>query len=82
MTPESPGTLQRRQQFGMQAVPDPGLLPGPQASVRRAAGAAGFGLHVLPAGAGGEHEPDDPDDDPVFDPGPAALGPTGRSGGR
>jgi hypothetical protein len=46
---ELAGLLQRRQQVGVQLVPDAGLLPGPRPPVRRPAGAAEFRRHVLPA---------------------------------
>jgi hypothetical protein len=60
--------------FDSSCVPVSGF---PEPAVGGAAGAAEFRRDVLPAGAGGEHEPDDPDDDPVPDPWPAALGTDG-----
>ena len=70
---ELAGPLEQPQQVGVEPVPDAGLLPGPEPAVGGAAGAAEFRRDVLPAGAGGQDEPDDPDDDPVADPGPPAL---------
>ena len=75
-----PARLSSRQQVGVEPVPDAGLLPGPEPAVGGPAGAAEFRRDVLPAGAGGQDEPDDPDDDPVADPGPAALGADGLLG--
>ena len=63
---------EQREQVGVEAVPDAGLLPGAEAAVGGAARAAEFVGHVLPAVAGGEDEPDDPHDDAVGDAGPTA----------
>ena len=49
----------------------------PQPAVGGPAGAAEFRRDVLPAAAGGQDEPDDPEDDPVADSGPPALGADG-----
>ena len=68
------------EQLGVEAVPDPGLLPRPEPAVGGPPGAAEFRRDVLPAGTGGQDEPDHPDDDPVADPGPAALGADGLLG--
>ena len=75
-----PACFEQPQQVGVEAVPDAGLLPGPQPAVGGAAGAAQFRRDILPAAAGGQDEPDDPEDDPVPDPGPAALGADGLLG--
>ena len=75
-----PACFRRRQQVGVEPVPDAGLLPGPQPAVRRAAGAAELGRDVLPTGTGRQHEPEDPDDDPVPDPRPPAPGADGLFG--
>ena len=64
----------------MEAVPDPGLLPRPEPAVGGPPGAAEFRRDVFPAGPGGKDGPDHPDDDPVADPGPAALGADGLLG--
>src|SRR5512142_1943113 len=58
---ELAGPLERRQQVGVQAAPDAGLLPRPEPAVGRPAGASQFRRDVLPAGAGGRDEPDGPD---------------------
>ena len=74
---ELAGLPQQPQQVGVQAVPDAQLLPGPQPAVGGPAGAAHLRRDVLPAAAGGQDEPDDPDDDAVADAGPPALGADG-----
>ena len=52
----------------------------PEPTMGRPAGAAEFRRDILPAGAGGQDEPDHTDDDPVSDTGPTALGTAGLLG--
>lgn len=47
---ELAGSLQRRQQVGVEAIPDASLLPGAQAAVGGPAGAAQFGRDILQLG--------------------------------
>ena len=79
---ELAGLLEQPEHVQMEAVPDPGLLTGPEPAVGRAAGAAEFLGDVLPAAAAGQDEPDHPDDDPMTNWGRPPFGPTGFSGGR
>ena len=53
-----PALRQQPQQVGVEAVPDAGLLPRPEPAVGGPAGAAEFRRDVLPAGPGGQDEPD------------------------
>jgi hypothetical protein len=71
------GLPQEPQEVGVEPIPDAGLLPGPQPAVGGPAGAAEFRRDILPAGAGGEHEPDDSHGDTVCDSGPPPLGADG-----
>jgi hypothetical protein len=70
---ELAGPLQRPEQVGVQPGPDAQGFPGPQAAGRRAARTPHLGRDVLPAAAGRQDEPDDPQDLAVRDRRPSPL---------
>jgi hypothetical protein len=69
------GPAEQAEQVGVEPVPAAEFLPLPEVPLGRPAGAAQLGQNVFPATARSEDEPQDLEDQPVFDHRPPAARP-------